>query len=48
MIVVLDHGGIVETGTHTDLLRRDGTYACLFSEQVRSLALEPVFATYTQ
>ena len=37
LIVVLDHGNIVETGIHSELLRRGGTYARLFKEQVRGL-----------
>jgi len=41
MIVVLDRGSIVEIGTHRELLGRNGTYARLFGEQVRSLASEP-------
>jgi subfamily B ATP-binding cassette protein MsbA len=44
LIVVLDHGNIVETGTHAELLSRGGTYARLFREQVRGLALEPALA----
>ncbi len=44
LIVVLDHGNIVETGTHSELLSRGGTYARLFREQVRGLALEPAVA----
>jgi ABC-type multidrug transport system fused ATPase/permease subunit len=33
-IVVLDHGAIVEDGTHTELLARGGVYAELWSSQV--------------
>lgn len=32
-IIVLDHGTIVEEGTHSDLLRRNGTYAKLWAHQ---------------
>lgn len=39
LIVVLDHGRIVETGTHAELMRWGGTYAELFDEQARGLAL---------
>ena len=42
LIVVLEQGRVVETGTHAELLARGGTYAHLFNEQVRGLALEPV------
>ena len=42
MIVVLDHGKVVESGTHHELLRRSGTYARLYHEQTRGLAaIEP-------
>lgn len=41
MIVAMDKGQVVETGTHAELLRRGGLYAQLFNEQVRGLALEP-------
>ncbi|HVA81245.1 MAG TPA: ABC transporter ATP-binding protein [Candidatus Binataceae bacterium] len=39
LIVVLDKGSVVEVGTHTELLRRNGTYATLFNEQTRGLTL---------
>ncbi len=32
-IIVLDHGQIVERGTHTELLALDGTYAALWNRQ---------------
>ena len=41
LIVVLDRGRIVETGRHAELMRRGGTYAGLFNEQARGLALAP-------
>jgi len=41
LIVVLDQGRVVETGTHSELLRDGGTYARLFRQQVHGLALEP-------
>ena len=34
-LVVLDHGRIVEEGTHTDLLSRGGLYARLYQRQFR-------------
>ncbi|MGH7932464.1 MAG: ABC transporter ATP-binding protein [Candidatus Binataceae bacterium] len=46
LIVVLDQGTIVEIGTHPQLLSRGGTYARLFREQVRGLALEPALAAH--
>jgi ATP-binding cassette subfamily B protein len=33
VIVVLDEGRIVETGTHTELVDRDGVYADIFQQQ---------------
>jgi ATP-binding cassette subfamily B protein len=39
-IVVLDDGEIVETGTHEELLRRGGTYAEIFQEQMIEDELE--------
>ena len=44
LIVVVDDGNIVETGGHSELLSRGGTYAHLLKEQIRGLALEPALA----
>jgi ABC-type multidrug transport system fused ATPase/permease subunit len=44
LIVVVDDGNIVETGGHSELLSRGGTYAHLLKEQTRGLALEPTLA----
>ena len=46
LIIVLDHGSLVETGTHTELLRRGGAYARLFNEQIRGLRLQPRMANH--
>ena len=32
-IVVMDHGAVVDEGTHDDLLARDGLYAALYRLQ---------------
>jgi ATP-binding cassette, subfamily B, putative efflux pump len=40
LILVLDRGNLVESGTHADLLHRGGTYARLFNEQTRGLRLQ--------
>jgi ABC-type multidrug transport system fused ATPase/permease subunit len=44
LIVVLDQGRIVETGTHWELLNRRGLYARLFNEQVHGLTADPTFS----
>ncbi len=36
-IVVLEDGKVAETGTHAELLRRNGVYARLYNEQTRGL-----------
>jgi subfamily B ATP-binding cassette protein MsbA len=48
LVVVLDRGNIVEIGTHAELLRRRGTYARLFMEQARGLALDRSAQELTQ
>ena len=36
LILVLDHGRIVERGTHTELLNLDGTYFNLYRQFIES------------
>jgi len=40
LIVVLDHGAVTETGTHTSLLAGGGTYARLFTTQAKGYQSE--------
>ena len=45
LILVMNHGDIVEQGTHTDLLARRGFYAELYNSQFETAVVsEPVFA----
>jgi ABC-type multidrug transport system fused ATPase/permease subunit len=37
-VVVLDHGKVVEQGTHQELMRADGHYAELYQLQARGYA----------
>jgi ATP-binding cassette subfamily B protein len=36
LIVVLDHGGVLEAGSHGELMAAGGTYAELFTMQARA------------
>lgn len=40
-ILVLDHGQIVESGTHLDLLAHDGLYTALYQRQFRAQYPQP-------
>ncbi|HEX8035057.1 MAG TPA: ATP-binding cassette domain-containing protein, partial [Ktedonobacterales bacterium] len=44
-IAVMEHGRIVEAGTHADLLQVDGVYARLVGRARTSMALESTEAT---
>jgi ABC-type multidrug transport system fused ATPase/permease subunit len=44
VIFVVEHGKIVESGTHTQLLARDGAYAQLYWKQFRDRAEETAIA----
>jgi len=45
VIVVLDQGNVVQTGSHQELLARGGVYAQLYHEQTRKLAIDPEHIT---
>ena len=47
LILVLDEGRLVESGTHLELLHRGGIYTRLFNEQTRGLRLQPRTADYS-
>jgi len=38
MILVMDHGDVVETGTHQELLAKGGFYASLYNSQFETSA----------
>ena len=40
LILVLDHGRVVERGTHDELLAREGMYAGLYRKQLLELEME--------
>ncbi|WP_229402107.1 ABC transporter ATP-binding protein [Micromonospora okii] len=44
-IVVIEHGRVVERGSHDELIRRDGRYAELFELQARRFRTDPVDST---
>ncbi|MFW9944419.1 MAG: hypothetical protein ACFFB7_05420, partial [Candidatus Sifarchaeia archaeon] len=44
-IVVLEKGKIVETGTHTELMARQGKYFSLYELQLRPRAMQPSIET---
>ncbi|WP_320069855.1 ABC transporter ATP-binding protein [Micromonospora sp. RTGN7] len=41
-IVVIEHGRVVERGSHDELIRHDGRYAELFELQARRFRMDPV------
>ncbi len=45
LILVMNHGSIIETGSHEELMAQGGFYADLYNSQFSGPALEPVAAT---
>ncbi|HEY9870196.1 MAG TPA: ATP-binding cassette domain-containing protein, partial [Candidatus Obscuribacterales bacterium] len=43
-IIALDKGKIVEAGTHEELIRKNGYYAYLYSQQVNAADVAPLTA----
>jgi ATP-binding cassette, subfamily B, bacterial len=41
-VIVLEASGVIEDGTHEQLIRREGVYAAMFRKQARGYAEEPV------
>jgi len=37
-IILLEHGKILEEGKHTELIKLDGAYACLYKQQEKDFS----------
>ena len=47
-ILVLDQGRVVESGPHTDLMKKDGIYSALMNEQVREAELKRLVGSHEE